>query len=259
MSSSLSSNRYKDKVILVTGSGGGIGRAIALQFASEGGLLVLNGRTESKLQETVKLIQQKYNGKAVYLAGDISSEEVNKNLVELALTTYGKLDIAINNAAVYILKKLVEYNSSEIASMINSNIYSLIYGTKYQLTAIAKTSTPNNQGVIINIGSVAAVRPFATGNVYAATKGFLDTFTKSMASEGVEYNVRVNAINPGVTISDGTEGAFGISGIEQLTKTVSLTDKPATGQEIATFLLDVVSNRYINGSLLYIDGGAGAK
>jgi len=250
--------RYLNKVVLVTGSGSGIGKAIALEFAKEGALLVLGGRTESKLVETANLLKSRYGTNSVYYAGDLGSEDVNKKLVELAIKEFGRLDVAINNAGSFIMTKITEEQEKNVTTMLNSNIKSIIWGSKYQLPAIGKTSTPDKQGSVIYISSGASLRPAAGGSVYGATKGFVDTFTLAIAKEAREFNVRVNAVNPGVTVSEGALKTLPLDQLTAFVKSASLADTPATGEEIASFVLDVVSNRYINGSRLLVDGGYNA-
>lgn len=107
---------------------------------------------------------------------------------------------------------------------------------------------------------MASIRAPGNTNVYAATKGFVGSFSTSMAVEGAEYNVRVNAVNPGLTISEGTIDWLGNAAkATEFGPALTLTNKPATGKEIAEFLLHVASTRYINGDKLVIDGGYLAK
>ncbi len=253
---------FNSRSVLVTGAGSGIGKAIAIAFAKEGANLVLVGRTESKLQETLNEIKSlEGNNKVVLYTGDVGREETNKNAVELALKEFGQLNIAINNAGIGSGGNVVDATNSIVDTLLDTNIKSVIYGTKYQLPAIGKSSTKQNQGSIINISSVLSKFIRASNNpIYAATKGFIDTFTLATAKEGANYNVRVNSVNPGLTVSEGVLDLFGNRDImKKFTNEYTLADDAASTQEIASFVLDVTKNRFINASILFIDGGAQAK
>ncbi|KAJ3011329.1 hypothetical protein HKX48_006901 [Thoreauomyces humboldtii] len=245
------------QVVLVTGAGSGIGQAIALAFAAEGARLVLGGRTESKLQATAETIRSK-GGKAVYVAGDVGLETINKQLVEKAISEYGELHIAVNNAGGLTQQPIVDTDDENLEKTLSANVKSVIWGTKHQLPAIGKTSTSANPGNIINIGSLVSTRPGASPSaIYSGAKGFVDTFTRASAKEGREHNVRVNSINPGIVASPGALDIFGgIETANSIAKAVSLTDRAGTPEEIAEFVLAVVKNKFINGSNLIIDGGA---
>jgi len=250
--------RFTNKVVLVTGAGSGIGRAIAIQFAKEGANLLLAGKTPRKLKETQQIITEQIKEcRVMYYSGNLGLEAVNKELVELALSHFGRLDIAINNASSYIFSKLTEISETELTTMIESNIKSVIYGTKYQLPAIGKTATPNNLGTIIYIGSLVGNRPQPLGGVYAATKGFVDTLTLAAAREGVEFHVRVNAVNPGPILTDETYShvSGGDDTVRDSSSKSSLIKEPVEAAEIASFVADVASNSLLNGSRLLIDGG----
>jgi len=252
--------RYSGKVVLVTGAGAGIGAATAKAFASEGANLVLGSRTESKLKIIAVEIMN-LGGKVVYYAGDSGLEATNQALVALALKTFGALHIAVNNAGMLLNSSIITLSDEILDEHINSNIKSLVYAMKHQLPSIAKSATPQAQGVIINIGSVASARPaMSQSAVFSGTKAFLDTFTRAAALEAAPLNVRVNAVNPGIVLTAATKRIVGQADmVHNFSDHISLAHGAASPEELSAFILDVASHRFLNGALLFFDGGVQAK
>ncbi|KAJ3013382.1 hypothetical protein HKX48_005792 [Thoreauomyces humboldtii] len=254
------SRRYSNKVVLVTGAGSGIGRAIALGFSNEGADVVLGGRTESKLQATAKTIAS-LGGRVAYVAGDVGLEDVNQALVAKAVSEFGGLHVAVNNAGAVRPMLITETDKETFEWSLDANVRSVFWGTKHQLPAIGLTSTPSAQGSIINISSICATRPgLSPSAIYASSKAFMDTFTKASAKEGRTHNVRVNSISPGPVTTAGALATMGGSeeAVHAIAKKMTLRDTAGAPEEVASFVLDVVSNALINGANLLIDGGISA-
>ncbi|AFN75219.1 putative oxidoreductase [Melioribacter roseus P3M-2] len=187
----------KDSVTIITGASRGIGRAIAVRLAQNGGTLVLIGRDKNKLNETASIVTGK-GGTPIIYAGDIANINFIDDTVKDVLNKFGKVDNLINNAGVAIFKKFVDVSVEEFMTQMNVNMYAVFNFTK----AVVPSMIQNKRGTIINISSLAGKNPFVYGTTYAATKHALMGFTKSLMLELREYNIRVSAVCPGSVQTD---------------------------------------------------------
>jgi len=248
------------KVALVTGAGSGIGAGIAIHLASLGVSVVLAGRTESKLQSTYEQIV-KSGGHAAISVGDAATIEGNKKFVDDALSKFGQLNIAINNAGVYRKGKLVDVTPDQISELFGTNVNSIIYGLKYQLPAIGKSSTAQDQGVIINVSSFLSttVRRGIMSNgvtVYQTTKAAVDMLTRISALEAAEYNTRVVAVNPPYVHTEMTASQADRDTVNAIQKMVSLQDKAAEADDVADMVTYLLTAPYTNANTFSLDAGA---
>jgi NAD(P)-dependent dehydrogenase (short-subunit alcohol dehydrogenase family) len=227
---------------------------------------VLSGRDAARLKAVADSIVKTNGVKVVTLVGDAGLESTQKALVDLALSTFGALHIAFNNAGAFPFKTLVDISAAEVDLVLNTNVRGVIYALKYQLPAIANSSTKDNWGSIINNSSVASTRvvsSLVTAGVYAATKAAVDTLTKFAALEGAAGFVRVNAVNPGNVSSEGLVTLVGgAANVDAFTAGCSLVNGAATPDELSKFVLFIADNktgRFFNGSTLLMDGGMNIK
>ena len=246
-------NLLTNKVAIITGASSGIGYETAKLFAKEGAKLVLTSRREKELNELIDEIKNS-GGEAIALVGDINDEELSKKLVKIALDTYGKLDVAFNNAG--ILGKLVameDMTLSEWNETISTNLTSAFLGAKHQIPAMKK-----NGGVIIFTSSFVG---YTTGmpnmSAYATSKAGLIGLTKALATECAVDNIRVNALLPG-----GTNTPMGHS-VANTPEAVSFVEglhamkRMADPKEIANSALYLASDlsSFTTGTALLCDGG----
>jgi len=266
MSSNNNNTSLFNKVALITGASSGIGAATARIFANAGAKLVLHGRDSAKLKNVIDSIKRSVpDSEVVGLSGDIALESVNKNLVDLALTTYGALHIAFNNAGTFQPAGLQDVTEELVDSLYNTNVKGVIFGIKHQLPAIARSSCNTNWGVIINNSSILStrVREGINRSIYASTKASVDLLTQHAAVEGASLFVRVNSVNPGFTASEGLVGEIGGENtLNKVVEQVSYISPAASTNEIGEFVRFIASNetgRYFNGSNLVIDGGFGTR
>ena len=253
----------KGRVALITGASSGIGAATARAFGRAGANLVLNGRNAGRLKAVADGLVKDFGVQVATLVGDAALESTQRALVDLALSRFGALHIAFNNAASQARGGVSDVTSADLHALIDMNVKGLVFALQIQLAAIAKSSTKDNWGVILNTSSAVSERVkgglegFA---IYSATKGLMDTLTKFAALEAGNRYVRVNSINTGAVATPGSVGLFG--GREAYDKTVpqyilgGIT--PQTPDELAEFILFVADSRtgrFFNGSNLLIDGG----
>lgn len=182
----------KDKVCIVTGAGGGIGRAIAEAMFSCGFKLVLMGRNEEKLKKTA-------NGRdCLIIAGDICDDNYIKETIEKVVKTYGGIDYLINNAGVAQSKDFERISMEEYDIIMNTNARAPFFMCQAALPYLEKSTC----GTIINIASVTAHKGYGLQSVYAASKHALLGFSKALSKEYYKRGVRVHVISPGAVFTD---------------------------------------------------------
>ena len=253
----------KNKVALITGSGRGIGRAIARLFAKEGAAVFLTARTEKELAAAAKEFSVN-GGRAAYSTGDLSRELDCARIVAVAQEKFGPIDILVNNAGHYgPVVPVEDYPLEEFDNVIAVHLRAAFLLSKLVLPGMyAKQS-----GVILNISSLSAKTAYAWGSAYAAAKAGMLGLTRVTAAEGARKGVRVNAICPGpVTETQMSKelGAtlakkMGVSAEEQLAGFLNglLQGRAQTAEEIARAALFLCSDQSsaMTGQSINVDGG----
>jgi len=236
--------RFTNKVCLVTGSGSGIGRATAQRFAAEEGKVVVIDRNEGGGKETVDLIKQN-NGEAIFSRCDVSNEEEIKVSVQLALDTWQRIDVVVNNAAMMTFKKIVDLTSEEWDKVMAVNLRSVFLFCKYTIPYL-------NKGAIVNISSVHAHETTANVVPYASSKGAMEAFIRGVSLEFPYPKLRINCVAPGAVDTPMLWNNPNIkAGIEKVT---GAEGKP---EELAAAICFMASDdaSFINGTTLVVDGG----
>ena len=183
------------RVALITGAGGGIGRAIAKRLAEDGLKLVLAGRTESKLIETKNLIP---GAEVSLVTGDLTDPAFPKNCIEKAISAFGRLDILINNAGLAQSQPFETITPDEYDRIMNTNVKAPFLLTQAALPHL-RTS---DYATVINIASVTAHKGYPLQSVYSASKHALIGMSKSLANEVYKDGIRVHVISPGGVFTD---------------------------------------------------------
>jgi NAD(P)-dependent dehydrogenase (short-subunit alcohol dehydrogenase family) len=183
--------RFKDKVVIITGAGKGIGKAIALDFAKEGAKTVILSRTEKDIISVFNEIN-KMNMECLPLVADVSREEDVLKVYSETLNKFNTVDILINNAAVQFRTKIVDSTLEEWNFTLNVNLTGAFLFCREALKIMIK----NNYGKIINISSDAGKTAFAELGAYSASKFGLAGLTEAIAKEVADYNINVNAVCP---------------------------------------------------------------
>lgn len=250
--------RLKDKVVVITGSGSGIGKYCAIEFAKNGAKVVVADLNQFSAEETVKQIVSE-GGMAIAVKVDVSKQESVKKLVSLVLKTYWQIDILVNNAAIQINKSLDEMTFEEWNHQMSVNVGGVFLCSKHFLPLLSET-----KGNIVNMSSVNGffVEPQCPG--YCATKAAIIGLTKAMAIDHGKQGIRVNCICPGYIDAGLAEGYFQsqpdpIQARREAGKLHALwrIGKPEEVARAAVFLASDDSS-FITGSSLVVDGGFGS-
>ena len=186
------SGKLSGKTALITGASAGIGWASALALAGEGANLVVTARRQQRLAELEAAVQ-KAGGKGVSLVGDAKEEETARQAVDLAIKTFGSLDILINNVGVGNYKNLIDTSTEEYDEMMDSNMRSTFLFTRHAVPVMIKQGS----GTILMISSMAGVYGFGGEAVYCATKFAQVGFAQALDKELRPHGIKVGAICPG--------------------------------------------------------------
>jgi NADP-dependent 3-hydroxy acid dehydrogenase YdfG len=192
-------SQIAEKVIVITGASSGIGEATARLLASQGARVVLGARRSERLEALAAEIRNQ-GGTAEYRATDVVREEDVQALVDLALERFGRVDVLVNNAGVMPLSPMAALKIGEWNRMIDVNIRGVLHG----IAAVLPSMQQRRAGQIINVASIGAYKPIATGAVYCATKAAVVSLSEALRQE-VGADIRVTVVSPGVTESDLAE------------------------------------------------------
>lgn len=240
----------EDKVAIVTGGSRGIGKAIALELASNGADIVIAAGNMEEIQKTVQEIQG-MGRKALGVKTNVVKVEDVENLVKQTMDEFGKIDIMVNNAGITRDTLLVRMKEEDWDAVLSVNLKGAFNCTK----AVARPMMKQRSGKIINISSVVGLMGNAGQCNYSASKAGLIGLTKSSARELAARNITVNAIAPGFIQTEMTE-VLSLEVKEQYIKSIPL-QKLGTPADIANAVLFLASSLadYITGTVLNVNGG----
>ena len=244
------------KSALITGGGGGIGRATALAFAREGARLAVADFNEQAAQETVAQVNAA-GGQAMTLTGDVTDSTTVRAMVAAVVAAYGRLDCAFNNAGIAGFqvdasgKRTHEWADESFDRMIGVNLKGVWLCMKHELSQMIA----QGGGVIVNTGSIAGLVGLRTSSAYVAAKHGVLGLTKTAALEYAGDNIRVNAVCPGYIETNMTVDTMRRRGAEIMASTpFGRMGKP---EEIAEMVVWLASDRasYVTGACYNVDGG----
>jgi 3-oxoacyl-[acyl-carrier protein] reductase len=249
----MNTKKLSGKVAVVTGASKGIGAGIAKQLAAEGAAVVVNYSSSKPDADKVVNEIAAGGGKAVAVQANLSRQADIEKLFAEAKRAFGRLDILVNNAGIYGFSPLENITEDYFHQQFNLNVLGLLLACQAAVRLFDSTG-----GTIINISSVVSTLGFPNASVYSGTKGAVDSITRSLAKELGPRGIRVNAINPGMVETEGTQSA-GITADEMRKQIEAQTPlgrigKPQDIAGAAVFLASQDSS-WITGETLVISGG----
>lgn len=240
------------KVALITGGTSGIGRATAMAFARAGAKVVVTGRREQEGVRTVDLARQA-GGDAAYFKGDVSKESDAKNAVDFAVSKFGRLDWAFNNAGVESMGPIAEATESEYRRVMDINVLGVLLSMKHQAPAMLK----GGAGAIVNTSSVAGRIGMPGMGVYVATKHAVVGLTKVAAMEWAKSGIRVNSVAPAAIETEMYDRFADNADKRSYMASMHPIGRVGKPEEVAEAVLFLCSDAasFITGTDLLVDGG----
>jgi len=246
---------FRGKSVIVTGATSGIGRATAETFAREGASIVLVGRNESVLKEVAAIVRAG-GGEAAACAVDLTAPDSADAVVKAALDAYGEIDVLVNAAGVIASGTLEQTTDTMWDEMIAVNL-----SAPFRLMRAAAPYLRARRGAVVNVSSVNGLRSFPGVLAYCVSKAGVDHLTRCAAIEMAPLGVRVNAVNPGVTVTNlhrrsGMDEDRYAAFLERSKETHPL-GRPGKPEEIAELIVFLASERaaWMTGETIPIDGG----
>ncbi len=247
------SARFQDQVVLVTGATAGIGYATALAFAREGARLVASGRNADAGNKLVAELRA-LGAQAEFMPTEISDETQVAALVEFCVSRFGRLDVAVNSAGLEGKGgSIMEQTLESYTATFNANALGTFLCLKHEMRVMARQKS----GAIVNLSSTMGSRGNARAPMYVASKHAIEGFTKAVALEACQYNVRVNAVAPGPIATEMLERiAGGAHNVPTVAATIP-AGRVGEPQEVADAILFMASQQatYITGQVLAVNGG----
>jgi len=229
--------KLKDKIVIITGASSGIGKALAAEFAKRGANLVLGARQYVTLCEIAQDIEKQHTIKAVAVACDVTVEEDCAQLIKQAITTFGRIDILINNAGISMRALFKDVDLQVLKSLMDVNFWGTVYCTKYALPEILKT-----QGSIVGVSSIAGYKGLPGRAGYSASKYAMNGFLDALRVENLKTGVHIMVACPGFTASNIRNTALDKNNNLQGESTLE-ENKMMTSGEVAAIIVNGVENR----------------
>ncbi len=252
--------KFTNKVVVITGGGTGIGRLTARAFLERGANVVLNGRRESKLQETITELDA--SGKHVaYLAGDIANPQTARQLIRTTVQRFGGVDILVNNAGVFNPTPFLEHTEEDFGAYMNI----ILGGTFYASQAAIPEMQKRGGGAIVNTGSMWAGQAIGAtpSSAYSAAKAGVHALTRNLAIEFAADRIRVNAVAPAVVETPVYSTFMSDEEVKEVLPTFNdfhPLGRNGQAQDVASAILFLAGEQadWITGVVLPVDGGVTA-
>lgn len=243
---------FSNQVVIVTGSGSGLGQGIARRFAEAGARVVVHYNSSAAPAAQVVAEIRARNGSAIAIQADVTNENEVARLMAETLRAFGRVDVLVNNAGIYPRHSILEMTPAQWDDVVDANLRSAFLCTQ----AFAKQIiAQGDAGSIVNITSIEAENPAPNHSHYDAAKGGVTMLTRASALELAAHNIRVNAVAPGLIWRDGIEQSWP-SGVQRWQNTAPL-QRLGMPEDVADACLFFASPaaRWITGASLTVDGG----
>jgi len=229
--------KLKDKVVIITGASSGIGKSLAFEFASRGASLVLGARQYVALCQLGEELEKRYSIKVVAVKCDVSAEDDCVALIKQAVSTFGHIDVLVNNAGISMRALFADVELDVLKTLMDVNFWGAVYCTKYALPEILKT-----KGSIVGVSSIAGYKGLPGRTGYSASKFAMNGFLDSLRVENLKTGVHVMTACPGFTASNIRNTALASDGSQQGESSMH-EEKMMTSEEVARIIADGVENR----------------
>ncbi|MEP7142820.1 MAG: glucose 1-dehydrogenase [Ferruginibacter sp.] len=246
--------KFSNKTVLVTGSGRGIGRAIAVKFGREGASVIVNDlHDDDNSKESIQQVQAT-GAKAIFLQADISKVENVQALVTQSINAFGTLDILINNAGVEIHAPFWEVTEQQYDIVMNINLKGMFFLTQAFVQYLKESNRP---GVIVNNSSVHEELPFPNFAAYCASKGALQMVMRNLAVELAPFNIRINNVAPGAIRTPINAALLSKPELISAVQNNISLHRFGEPEDVANVMAFLASDdaKYVTGSTYYVDGG----
>ncbi len=239
--------RFDGKVALVTGGGTGIGRAVALGLAGEGGKVVVTGRRLEPLRE----VSETNPDRIRFVQADVAQGEDVTRAVAFAVQEFGGLDVLVNNAAACTMRPLASLTDEAISEMLDVNVKGTLMGIREALPQLSA-----RRGCVVNVTSVTASAATPAMSAYGGSKAAVEQLTRCLAVELGPAGVRVNVVSPGMTLTPMLESNMDPQGIERTAAHTPLR-RVGTPKDVAEAVLFLASDQaaWITGQIVQSSGG----
>ncbi len=247
-------DRFLDQVAIVTGAAQGIGRAIATRLASEGCTVVIADLNLEAANATAAEIGAAYGGSTLALPVDVTDRAAVEAMLAETLARFGRVDVLINNAGIFGNARFEEMTDAQWRRMIDVNLYSVFLVSQ---VVIRHWLAQRVAGAIVNLASISGIVAFTDSSHYAAAKTGVTGLTRSLAMEMGTHGIRVNAVAPGIIATEMTRRSLEAPELSGGWLRRIPQHRYGTPEEVAGVIAFLASNdaSYVNGELIFIDGG----
>lgn len=251
----MAERRFEEKVVIVTGASSGIGRATAVRFGKEGARVALAARRKERLDEVAREIEAS-GGRAFALPGDVTREADRKRLVDETLAKWSGLDVLVTAAGIIAFGTVENTTLPDFQKMFDINVVSI-----FHLMNLSMPHLLERKGNVVNVSSVNGLRSFPGLLAYCSSKSALDQLTRCAALEMAAKGVRINAVNPGVVVTElhrqGGLDEQAYAAFLERSKTTHPIGRVGTGEDLAALITFLASEEasWITGATVNIDGG----